>query len=256
MKIKLLGAHNTESLETRMSGLLIDGALALDAGGLTSSLTLLAQHALKAVLLTHQHYDHIRDIPALAMSLFLAGKTIPVYATEPVIDILTNRLFDGDIYPKYLEHPAEKPTVVLRLLEPLKSLRIEGYTVLPVPVPHSKPTVGFQITPDDGKTFFYTGDTGPGLNDSWQHISPELLITEVTASNRFDSFGKDAGHMTPNLLKEELVIFRETKGYLPPVVIVHMSPGLEEEITPELAELAAELNTPITPGREGMELSL
>ncbi len=78
MRIKLLGAHNTESLETRMSGLVIDDVLALDAGGLTSSLTLAAQQELKAVLVTHQHYDHIRDIPALAINLYASGKTIPI----------------------------------------------------------------------------------------------------------------------------------------------------------------------------------
>lgn len=63
MRIRFLGAHNTETLTTRLSGLLVDQALALDAGSLTASLTLSQQLSLKGVLLTHQHYDHIRDIP-------------------------------------------------------------------------------------------------------------------------------------------------------------------------------------------------
>lgn len=256
MRIRLLGAHNTESLETRMSGLVIDDVLALDAGGLTSGLTLAAQLELKAVLLTHQHYDHIRDIPALAMNLYLSGKTIPIYTTGPVAAIITNRLFDGDIYPKFLEHPAENPTVILRMMEPLKEEEVAGYTILPVPVPHSKPSVGFQVTSPDGKTLFYTGDTGPGLRECWEQVSPQLLITEVTASNRFDTFGKESGHLTPNLLREELLVFQELKGYLPQVVTVHISPGLEDELRAELALVAEELNTPITPGYEGMELTL
>lgn len=256
MRIRLLGAHNLESLDTRMSGLLIDDVLALDAGGLTSSLTLVAQQELKAVLLTHQHYDHIRDIPALAMNLYLSGKTIPIYATEPVAAIIANRLFDGGIYPKFLEHPTENPTVILRLVEPLKEEQVAGYTILPVPVRHSMPSVGFQVTSPDGKTLFYTGDTGPGLRDCWQQVSPQLLVTEVTASNRFDAFGRESGHLTPNLLREELLVFQELKGYLPRVVTVHMSPGLEEELRAELALVAEELNTQITPGHEGMELSL
>ncbi|MEE8419128.1 MAG: MBL fold metallo-hydrolase, partial [Dehalococcoidales bacterium] len=233
MRIRLLGAHNTESLDTRMSGLVIDDVLALDAGGLTSGLTLAAQLELKAVLLTHQHYDHIRDIPALAMNLYLSGKTIPIYTTEPVAAIITNRLFDGDTYPKFLEHPAENPTIILRLVEPLKAEQIAGYTILPVPVPHSKPGVGFQVTSPDGKTLFYTGDTGPGLRDCWQHISPQLLVTEVTSSNRFKDYMEEFGHFTPDLLREELLVFRELKGYLPPVVTVHMNPGLEDEIRAE-----------------------
>ncbi len=256
MLIRLLGAHNSESLDTRMSGLVIDDVLALDAGGLTSSLSVTAQQELKAVLVTHQHYDHIRDIPALAINLYASGKTIPIYTTEPVAAIITSRLFDGDIYPKFLELPAENPTVILRLVEPLKTEQVAGYRILPVSVRHPKPSVGFQVTSPDGKTLFYTGDTGPGLRDCWEQVSPQLLITEVTILNRFDAIGMESGHLTPNLLREELLVFRELKGYLPRVVTVHMSPVLEDELTAELALVAAELDTPITPGYEGMELSL
>ncbi len=39
MNIRVLGAHNTESRTTRYMSLLVDGILALDAGGLTSSLS-------------------------------------------------------------------------------------------------------------------------------------------------------------------------------------------------------------------------
>ncbi|MFC2021474.1 MBL fold metallo-hydrolase [Chloroflexota bacterium] len=256
MNIKLLGAHNSESLDTRLSGLLIDDILVLDAGGLTSSLSQAAQKNLKAVLLTHRHYDHIRDVPALAMNFYLSGKTFHIYTTSSVLDILTNRLFDGAIYSKFLERPAENPTVRVTVVEPYKTELIEGYTVLPVSVNHSVPSVGYQVTSPDGKVLFYTGDTGPGLNDCWEQVSPQLLITELTASNRFDEFGRESLHLTPNLLKQELISFREIKGYLPRVVTVHMSPGLEEEIKAELAVVAGELNNQIEPGYEGMEISL
>jgi hypothetical protein len=58
------------------------------------------------------------------------------------------------------------------------------------------------------------------------------------------------------LLKEELLTFRELKRYLPRVVAVHMDPGLEREIVPELSSVAAELNADIIPAREGMEIEL
>ncbi len=53
MKIKVLGAHNTESRNTKYMSLLVDDVLALDAGGLTSSLSFRSQMKIKAVLLTH-----------------------------------------------------------------------------------------------------------------------------------------------------------------------------------------------------------
>jgi len=65
MNIQLLGVHNCESQNTKLTSLLIDDILVVDAGGLTSSLSFEAQRKLKAILLTHQHYDHIKDVPAI-----------------------------------------------------------------------------------------------------------------------------------------------------------------------------------------------
>jgi ribonuclease BN (tRNA processing enzyme) len=236
--------------------LLIDDSLVLDAGGLTSSLSLPAQQKLKAILLSHQHYDHIRDVPAVAMNFYLSGATINIYSTLPVYNALTAHLLNGELYPNFLERPQENPTIKFTVIEPYQTRQIEGYSILAVPVNHSVPSVGYQIISRDNKVVFYTGDTGPGLADCWQRVSPQLLIIEVTASNGYEEFGRESRHLTPSLLKQELVLFRELKGYLPPVVTVHMSLGLESEIKSEIAALAEDLNTPITLGYEGMRIYL
>ena len=95
MNIQVLGAHNCESQDSKFVSLLVDDILAIDAGGLTSSLSFSAQQKLKAILLTHRHYDHIRDIPAIAMNLFLRNASITVYSTQPVYDALTTHLLNG-----------------------------------------------------------------------------------------------------------------------------------------------------------------
>ncbi|MFC1965513.1 MBL fold metallo-hydrolase [Chloroflexota bacterium] len=256
MDIKLLGAHNCESQDTKFVSLLIDDSLALDAGGLTSGLPLPAQQKLKAILLTHQHYDHIRDVPAIAMNFYLLGATINIYSTLPVYDILSSYLLDGKLYPNFLERPQGNPVIKFTVIEPHKTEQIEGYSVLAVPVNHPVPTVGYQITSSDGKVLFFTGDTGPGLADCWEHVSPQLLIIEVTAPNSYEDFGRESGHLTPGLLKQELTLFQKLKGYLPQVVLVHMNPFLEEKLKAEIAAVAEELNSPITMGYEGMQLSL
>jgi len=256
MDIHILGAHNCESQKSRLISLLIDEVLAIDAGSLTSNLSFEAQQKLKAVLLTHQHYDHVRDIPALGMNFYLEKATINVYATQPVYDALSTHLLNGELYPKFLERPENKPTIRFTIIEPGKSEQIAGYSILALPVNHSIPTVGYQVTSPDGKAVFYTGDSGPGLTDCWKHISPQLLIAEVTASDRFKEPAGNGGHLTPTLLKQELITFRELKGYLPRVITVHMSPGLETEIAAEIATVAAELNSPITLAYEGMRLHL
>jgi len=251
-----LGVHNCESQNTKFISLLIDDTLAIDAGGLTSSLSFPAQQKLKAILLTHQHYDHIRDVPAIAMNFYLCGATIDIYSTQPVYNALTTYLLDGKLYPKFLEQPQGNPTIKFTLIEPYQTEQIEGYSILAVRVNHAVPTVGYQITSPDGKVVFYTGDTGPGLADCWERVAPQLLITEVTATNKYEEFAKESGHLTPSLLKQELTSFRKLKGYLPQVVVVHMNPDMEGEIETEIATVAKALNSSITLAHEGMQLRL
>ena len=256
MKILILGAHNTESRDSRLTCLLIDDLLAIDAGALTSSLSFQAQQEVRAILLTHQHYDHIRDIPAIAINHLFNETTINIYSTQTVHDILATHLLNGKLYPKFLEFPETKPTVNFTVIEPYQPQQIEGYGVLAVPVNHSDLTVGYQVTSPDGKAVFYTSDTGPCLTVCWEHVSPQLLITEVTLSNAQEEFATRSGHLTPNLLEQELTNFRQLKGYLPPVVVVHINPMLEKEISAEIAAVAKALNTSITLAYEGMQLDL
>jgi len=256
MDIQVLGAHNCESQSTKFTCLLIGDSLAIDAGGLTSSLSLPAQQKLRAILLTHQHYDHIKDIPAIAMNLFLGETTINIHSTLPVRDALNTYLLNGKLYPKFMEEPQQNPTIKFTVIEPGETEQIEDYGIMAVPVNHSDPTVGYQVTSPDGKIVFYTGDTGPVLTKCWEQISPQLLIIEVTASNRYQEFAIDKGHLTPFLLKEELINFRELKGYLPKVVVVHMNPILEREIEAEIEAIAKDLANPITLAYEGMRFYL
>ena len=256
MNIRFLGAHNCESSTIKLVTLLIDDTLAIDAGSLTSSLPIEAQLQLKAVLITHQHYDHIRDIPAMAMNALFYETNIHICSTQAVYDALATHWLNGTTYANFLEKPQDNPRIKFTVIEPNKAVQIGGYDILAVTVTHPVPTVGFQITSPDGKIVFYTGDTGPGLADCWQYVSPQLLITEVTAPNRYEDFGRKLLHLTPNLLKEELIAFQKLKGYLPPVVLVHMNPRQEKEIEAEIALLAKELDASITLAYEGMLLQL
>jgi len=256
MNIKILGAHNCESQSTKLISLLIDDVLVIDAGGLTSSLSLSAQQKIKTILLTHQHYDHVRDIPAIAMNFFLHETDINIYSIQAVYDALTTYLLNGKVYPDFLEKPQGKPTIKFTVIEPNKPKQIEDYGVLAVPVNHSVPIVGYQITAADGKTIFYTGDTGPDLAECWQHVSPDLLIIDVTAPDRYEASARELGHLTPNLLKQELDCFQKLKGYLPQVVLVHMNPRQEKEIEAEIAVLARSLNNPIMLAYEGMLIQI
>lgn len=258
MEVQILGAHLAELKGARLTSLLIDGVLVVDAGGLTSALSLPEQKKIDTVLLTHHHFDHTRDLVTLAANAgYYWRKQLAVYAPRYTLDIVTRCLLDGQIYANFLEYPSkEKPTLIVEAIEPYDRRTIAGYDVLAVPAKHSVPAVGYQITSSDGKSLFCTGDTTVGISDCWQHISPQLLITEVAGPDKYEDWLKKAGHLCPRLLREELIQFRNLKRYLPRVIVIHIGNPYEQEIREEVAQVAQELEADISLGHEDMRIAL
>jgi ribonuclease BN (tRNA processing enzyme) len=256
MEIRVLGAHNCESKTTRLTSLLIDNKLALDASSLTSSLSFKTQGKLEAVCITHGHYDHIRDIPALAMNLFLQNKSIDIYAHESVFHILKNYLLNNELYPDFFERPETLPVLRFIEIKPFQVQKIGKYQVTAIPVKHSIPAIGYQVLSEEGKTIFYTGDTGSGLLEVWEHVSPQVLFIELTASDRYEESVGMTRHLTPKQLMRELTVFKKLKGYLPDIITLHMNPLIENEILLEVSKIAAELGITIKLAREGMKIKL
>ena len=255
MKIRFLGAHNAESKNTKLVSILIDDILAVDAGSLASELSFSEQKKIKAILLSHGHYDHIRGIPAFAFNN--PDHTTKVFATSQTLKILSSHLVDGVIYPKFTKKIPfflEKPSLKFVTIEPFKPVNIESYQVVALPVNHTINAVGFEITSKDGKRIFYTGDTGPGLSALWEHVSPNLIIVEVTFPNRLENRAINAAHLCPKLLKKELMDFHRVKGKYPQVVLIHLSPKNEKEIKEEVKEVAKDLKLTINIACEAGEL--
>ena len=73
----------------------------------------------------------------------------------------------------------------------------------------------------------------------------------MTFPNKLENVAKDAGHLCPEMLKEELTEFGRVKGYLPHVILIHLSPQFEEKIREEAQEIAEELKLSIGIACEG-----
>lgn len=263
MKVTFLGAHNSETSYSRCISIMVDNKIVIDAGGLTAALSMESQHDIQALLITHGHYDHTRDIPNIAMNfdihmrLYHSVEQLDLYAAQPAREWIMDYLLNGKIYPNFTKRPEKNPALRMLTVEPDKPENIGGYRVLPVSVSHPIPTVGYQITGAGDATVFYTGDTGQGLTDCWRKIgNPQLLITEATLNNEREGEAMGHGHMTPNLLKRELTIFRDMKGYIPRVLLVHMTPDLEDDIKFEIEMVAKELNARIELAHEGMQVEV
>ncbi|KYK20503.1 hypothetical protein AYK24_10110 [Thermoplasmatales archaeon SG8-52-4] len=255
MKIKFLGAHNAESKNTKLVTILIDDILSIDAGSLASELSFSEQSKIKAILLTHGHYDHIREVPAFAFNN--PDHTTKVYGSSQTLKILASHLVDGLIYPEFTKKIPfflEKPSLKFIAIETFKKINIEGYQVLPLPVNHTIPSVGFEITSKNRKKLFYTGDTGSGLSALWEQISPDLIISDVTFPNSLENRAINAGHLCPKLLKKELIEFNNIKGHYPRVILIHLSPKFEVDIKNEVNKIEKDLDISIDIASEGKEL--
>ena len=160
MELRILGSHNMESRDTRFETYLFDGILALDAAGLTRSLTFEEQENIQAIVLTYPHFDHIRDLLPFGLTMRDSGVTVDVYGIKDTLDFVAKKLMEGSLYPPFLEFPSpETPIYSMHEIEPLKDFQVLDYTVKAVPVPHVLPPVGFMFSNDD-VSVFYTGDAG------------------------------------------------------------------------------------------------
>ena len=259
MQIRVLGAHNLQSNCTRQSAYLVDGVLAVDMGGFSSALSPAEQGQILAVLLTHRHFDHIRDIPTLALMTLDDPRQIDVYSLPETLEGVQAHLIDGDIYPDFTKKLTDAPPKYrFNPVEPGVRFQVLNYEVKAIPQPHPVSSVGYVIKSDSGSCWAYTGDTGGNLLPFFQEneLVPQVLFVDVTFPNRSEFLAKLTGHLTPNLLREQVAEAKEAKLSLPRMVAVHINVPNREEVIGEVRSLANELGIDLSPGAEGMVIEL
>jgi len=256
MKIRFIGAHNSESKKTRNSTIIIDENIAIDAGCLASELTFSEQEKIDAIFLTHGHYDHIKEIPAYAFNNI--KKTTKVYGNSETLNILKTHLVDGLIYPKFTQknHFIKKPCLKLIKIKPYESINFNDYEIKPIPVQHLITANGFEIKSKDGKNIFISGDSGPGLSEIWKIIKPELMIIDLTFPNQLEKTAIDSKHLCPKLLKKELKDFYKINNYFPEIILTHLNPKYEKEIKQEILKISEELDINIEFAYEEKEITI
>ncbi len=133
----------------------------------------------EAVVLTHEHPDHISGFPLLIEKLWLAGRRtpIPVYGLPRTLDVARGvfSLFDTNGW----EHV---PTVEYHVIEATEDTAVferGPFRVTSSPVFHPVPTVGLRVEAE-GVTVAYSCDTAPHPVVARLARDAALLIHEAT----------------------------------------------------------------------------
>ncbi len=234
MELRILGAAGSETPDGNAPGYLLDEHLMLDAGTAAGVLGEAEQIALRWIVVTHAHLDHIKDIPFLADNRIMHNGVGPltVLAPEDVLGPLRVHIFNDVIWPDFLRIPSpEHPAIVFQPLVPDKEAVLGPFSIRPFPVTHAVPCYGY-VVKKNGTTLVYSGDTGRTDRLWIEAEKADAMIVEVSFPNAMDNLALASGHLTPAMLQEAL------GGMTAPprrVFVVHAKPRHRDRIARELS---------------------
>lgn len=189
------------------------GPLLVDAGGSTYQRLLRAgldPQQLAGLLLTHNHPDHIHDLPSLLFSIGLAGRRtpLPIYGLEPALAMAQALCAAMELDWSYVTPGDWRPLVAGDSLALAAGWRLR--TALTA---HSRPCLALRFEQHNGPAICYSADTEPCPAVEELARGAQILIHEATTPEAF------AGHTSPYQAGE--VATRAGVGRL---VLVHYSP--------------------------------
>ena len=239
MQLRVLGCHGGETPKHRTSSFLVGDGLAIDAGAITSMLSLDEQERIRSVLVSHPHMDHVRDLATLADNRCQqGGSTLDIVGVPATIDALRKHFFNDIIWPDFTRIDAKDgPTVRFIEVQPNEVTDVDGYEVTPIMVNHTVDTSAFIIR-QNAASIVYGGDTGP-TDELWTRINAlddlQALMIEVSFPNDEADLAHGSRHLTPETLASELGKLEQSEEL--PILLYHIKPTFEARVLRDLAQV-------------------
>ncbi len=148
MKLQVLGCHGGELPSCRTTCFLVDDVLSLDAGALTSTLSLEQLCKVDDILVGHSHFDHVKDLPLMAdLIIGRRDKPVTIHASRECARALRENMFNNALWPDFTRIPTRKePVLRIKAFRAGSTFQVGPYTVQSIPVHHPVESCGFVIT--------------------------------------------------------------------------------------------------------------
>lgn len=243
MKVTLLrSALETPSGEDYqyLTSYVINNCLAIDAGCLGLVGSPQRQSAIRDVLLTHSHLDHIASLPVFLENVY-DGRSdcVTIHASRPVHDCLQRDVFNGRVWPDFIAISQRDPQarfLKLATLDAGRAVDIGGVRVTPVEMNHIVPTFGFMLE-DASATVVIVSDTGP-TDEIWSRANAaqnlKAVFLEVTFPNEMSRIADVSKHLTPALFGAELGKLTQPAR----VLTIHLKARFADQIARQIAALS------------------
>jgi len=239
MDLTVLGCHGGETPKHRTSSFLLNKRVGIDAGAITGVLSLEEQRGIEAILVSHAHMDHVRDLATLADNRCQQeGPPLRIVGTPATLRALKKHFFNDHLWPDFSRiETAAGPTLRYEPIVPGKSVDVCGLAVTPILVHHTIETAAFLVQTPTG-SLAYSGDTGP-TTAFWDALNAckdlKALLMEVSFPDEQDELARVSGHHTPQTLHTELKKLRGHDDL--PILLYHIKPVFHARVERQLARL-------------------
>lgn len=235
LEVTFLGIHGSiQEQDSGNTSLLIKTTESCLLVDVSTNIQEAVSSVLDAVIITHDHIDHLYGIPSLLHQLWLKGRTeaLTIYAPEtvcPTVEGLIN-----------IFHLQEKKNFFPLQVKKMEAFSLADLSVCAFKTDHTQDSLGLLLE-SEGKRVLYTADTRPILQGKEQWKKVDLLIHEASGTQDAEeilikkghSSGRDAALLAKDIEAGKLIVC-----HLP-------SKEKSQEILQEAAALFSKTELPI-----------
>ena len=240
MRVKLLCSSTGEDLQLQaLTTFLVNNCIAIDGGSIGLGLLPQEMRAIRDIVVTHAHSDHIASLPIFIAETFTESDApVVVYAIPEVVSALRNFIFNDQIWPNFEKIPLRSgrgPALQFQTITPREPFEIHGVSVTAVRVNHVVPTVGLKLQ-DHQAAVIFTSDTY--ITDEIWDLARETeqlraIFVDVSYPNELESLAAASKHLTPQSLASELAKLKRSVE----VYATHIKPVMRHQVLWQLGEL-------------------